>query len=771
MSVPRLQLRPDLIASHISLGDRYVWVLNDPLSQAFHFFDDAEFGILRSLTQGGSFEEIEAKYRGLIEPSNLAQFLATASRTGLLVTNDVMPASRLWRPSPSHTGRPWWSQPLAIRLPGITPDRWLAGRRSGWLRGWLDQLLSGWGGRRFTSQVENQLTSPGASQTAPQTLTHEKEKGARRVLAVVAVLVLCALAIVGVRFDEFLADSADAGTRLFSSLTTTSAGGSSVNGILIMFAFAVVVTKVIHELSHAIVCTALGGRCREIGVLLLLGIPCLYCDVSDTWLMPRRRDRILVSAAGMIAEWTVAAIAVMVWATTQPGTLHDLAALIVIVASVSTLLINANPLLRYDGYYILSDWIGIPNLSAQARSAMRSTCSHWFRGKRDRAEPASTHRMGAGQNFGLVAYGMASLLYRTLVYAAIVWAAYAFIESRVGIGLALPITLWLGFTLLSQLRKRNNQSTAAEGDLQNDRGRQRWGIAGAAIVIALILFVPLPRSRRVGGLIHADDEQPVYVATPGTLVATGELDGVVQLDDWRLRIQESVARGRVKELRAELAAARIDRLDQPSRSMLHPILEERLASAEETHATIARRLDELRLGNRTGLTRYDPPPRRITQWQRMSERFSWVGVPLRSRNVGATMEAGTLLGRLGHPTRRYVSLFVRQESIDSVRPGQPVSVGYRGLPAGTLSGSVETISADPVDELPEEIIASGWSSHPQQPTHSQTRKEVWYEVTVRLDNANAREWILPTRLVTPTRIHLPATSLFARWQRWIKENF
>ena len=125
--------------------------------------------------------------------------------------------------------------------------------------------------------------------------------------------------------------------------------------------------KVVHELAHALTCKHLGGRCHEMGVMLLALMPCLYCDVSDAWRMASKWRRIAVSAAGMAVELVIAAAALAAWWHTQPGLLNTWCLSTVIVCSVGTLLINANPLIRYDGYYILSDLVEVPTWPAAPR--------------------------------------------------------------------------------------------------------------------------------------------------------------------------------------------------------------------------------------------------------------------------------------------------------------------------------------------------------------------------------------------------------------------
>ena len=114
-------------------------------------------------------------------------------------------------------------------------------------------------------------------------------------------------------------------------------------------------TKVFHELGHALICKHFGGECHQIGPMLLVFTPALYCDTSDSWMLPSRWQRAAVGMAGVATEILLAAVATMVWVSTAPGLTHYIAMNVMLVCSVSTLLFNANPLLRYDGYYVLSD--------------------------------------------------------------------------------------------------------------------------------------------------------------------------------------------------------------------------------------------------------------------------------------------------------------------------------------------------------------------------------------------------------------------------------
>ena len=135
---------------------------------------------------------------------------------------------------------------------------------------------------------------------------------------------------------------------------------------LVLLYLGMVLVKTLHEFGHAIVCKRYGGEVHTMGVMLLIFTPLPYMDATSSWSFRSRWQRAFVGASGMIMELFLAGLAAFVWANTGTGTLHSLAYNIMFIASVSTLIFNGNPLLRFDGYYILSDLLDIPNLSTRS---------------------------------------------------------------------------------------------------------------------------------------------------------------------------------------------------------------------------------------------------------------------------------------------------------------------------------------------------------------------------------------------------------------------
>ncbi len=129
-----------------------------------------------------------------------------------------------------------------------------------------------------------------------------------------------------------------------------------------------IVIKSIHELGHGLTCKHFGSEVHEVGVMLLVFTPYFFVNVSDSWVLPNRKHRILISAAGIYVELILAAFATFLWAVVQPGSFQDFLFNVIVIASFSTIVFNANPLMRFDGYYIMTDLIEVPNLQAKSRA-------------------------------------------------------------------------------------------------------------------------------------------------------------------------------------------------------------------------------------------------------------------------------------------------------------------------------------------------------------------------------------------------------------------
>ncbi len=319
-----------------------------------------------------------------------------------------------------------------------------------------------------------------------------------------------------------------------------------------------VVTRALHELGHALVLTRYGGRCPDIGMIFMLGAPCVYCDVTESWRLASARQRAAVAAGGMYVEWIVATLAAILWLSTIPGAVNTLALQTMVVCSISTILINANPLMRFDGYYILSDLLDEPNLRARSDQWAMLELKHWLlgipRSYSAGMESASTH-----YRVCLVFFSIAGAIYRLSLsfgIASLVIALYsswhlAWIGKLVA--LVILFTWWCipVFTLGSSLI-RSTQSWWQ---------RFRLG-ALAAWAVLMICAVPFPCREFSTGWLQPESMQGIYAPVSGKLkhiavkagdrVSAGDL--LVELDDVEPQLRNIKLHQSAAQARARLAS-------------------------------------------------------------------------------------------------------------------------------------------------------------------------------------------------------------------------
>ena len=159
--------------------------------------------------------------------------------------------------------------------------------------------------------------------------------------------------------------------------------------------------------------------------MILVLTPCLYCNVSDSWMLPSKWKRAAIGVAGVFVECTLAAICTWIWWFTKENMLHYICLNVMFLSSVSTIIFNINPLLRYDGYYILSDILEIPNLRQKATKIMSQKASEWFLGMEPQEDPFLPKR----NQFWFALFTVASVAYRWVVMTSILFFVWRFFDS------------------------------------------------------------------------------------------------------------------------------------------------------------------------------------------------------------------------------------------------------------------------------------------------------------------------------------------------------
>lgn len=316
---------------------------------------------------------------------------------------------------------------------------------------------------------------------------------------------------------------------------------------LIWLYLAYVVIKGLHELGHGFACKQFGvaqggeGEVHAMGIALLIFVPVPYVDASSAWSLRRRSHRIVVSLAGVMTELVCASLAALVWVSTGPGSLpHVLAANVIVLASVSTLIFNGNPLLRYDAYYALSDWLDIPNLWQRAREQVHFLVKRRVFGLRSAESPAATHAEAAT----LTVYAVCSGVYRVTLSAAIV---LMLAERFFVVGVALAI---MGLILWGVVPVgRFIRYLAVNPEIGRVRARAQLASLGIALgSLVIVGLIPVPAHVRLEGVVEAAHRQVVRAGVDGFLSGAVETGAEVRSGD-------AVATLVSAELDAELARA------------------------------------------------------------------------------------------------------------------------------------------------------------------------------------------------------------------------
>lgn len=317
------------------------------------------------------------------------------------------------------------------------------------------------------------------------------------------------------------------------------------------------VVKALHELGHGYAVKLSGGEVHEIGIMLLVLMPVPYVDASAAWGFREKRQRMLVGGAGIMVELFLGALALFVWLNVEPGPAHAVAYNVMLISGVSTLLFNGNPLLRFDGYYVLADWIEIPNLGKRSNKYLGYLIQRYLYGVRD-AEPVA-HSNGERRWFFF--YGIAAFLYRMLIMATII----LYIGGKFFI-VGILLATWGVVTQIMVPLGKNLSFLFSSPRIRKNRGRALSVTALLLSLILLLLFViPAPSWTRSEGVSWPSEQSQVRSASDGfvvdLLVADGEKvekgEQIIQMKDPFLNARLDVLSAQLRQLKAQLRVARV----------------------------------------------------------------------------------------------------------------------------------------------------------------------------------------------------------------------
>jgi putative peptide zinc metalloprotease protein len=629
LTLPRLREDLSLHDGPIQQDGSPTWMIEDPLRGRYFRLGWLEMEMLRRWHLGDAAAVLQAVTNETLLRPTLEEVLAV--RQFLSVHQLLADAGNVRPTQRSDAAKGWLTQLLhhylMVRLPLVNPDRFLAATLA-----WWRPLLSPWGFR------------------------------------VSAVAGLLGLALVLQQWDSFAATLVD----------TWSWSG------LMSYALAFTAAKVLHELGHAYTAKSLGLRVPRMGLAFVVMFPMLYTDTSETWRLVRRRDRFAVAAAGVRMETMVAAWALLAWCVLPEGSVRSALFFLATTSWVVTLGVNASPFMRFDGYYMLSDATGLPNLHEEAARTVRHTLRRWILGLN---EPAPQVQ-GMPAPPWLLSFGLVTLIYRVTLFVSIALLVYHQFFKALGL---LLFAVEIGWFILWPL----GRELAAWWEAR--RRLSLWAVLRLlmlAVLLAAIFLVPWQSRVRAEGWIRSAQEFAFYSPRPAKvadIAPTGQRstgDRLVRLTSDDLQLREAKAQLQLDALNQRLLAESA----QAVQSAVN--VEAQAGSARSTRELWNQRWVELKGAGSEGqqLALMAPFP------------GQWVDVP---SNVipGSFVNRQELLGRYIDSADWVAEAFVDEDEVKRLEVGASAKAYFHDAEGTSVIAKVVAIDDVPLDALPHEMLA------------------------------------------------------------------
>ena len=480
--------------------------------------------------------------------------------------------------------------------------------------------------------------------------------------------------------------------------------------------------KVLHEFGHGLSCKKFGGECHEMGAMLLVFTPCLYCNVSDSWMLPNKWQRVFIGAAGMYVELILASIATFLWWFSEDGMFHFLCLSVMFICSVSTVVFNGNPLLRFDGYYIIMDILEIPNLRQKASEILK----RWFQKNCLGLELQDNPFLPQGNRVLFAAYTIASFIYRWVVAFGIIMFLNQVLKpyGLQSLGRTFAIAGVAGMVVPAFFGIYKFLKTPGRASKMK-RGNILTSLAVASAILAFIAFFPLPFYVYCPTEIQPSNAVDVRTLVGGDLVR------------WHRQPMDHVARGDV--------ICELENLDQKFANLV-------LRSPID------------------GII-FRPPPKEDSKAAKAQEQLpTWSGDPFAPSNQDIYFGDGDLLCMVAPKDIMEAVLIVDQHDRDLLQMGDEVSIMLESARLESLKGKVIGFSASEIKEVPPQLaIPVGGSLDTKTDENGKTVPiSTSYQVRVEITSEN-----VPARpgYRGESKVHLAWRSAGWRLYRYCVKTF
>lgn len=640
-------------------------VVEDSLNQKHYHISTVAYGVVKRLDGQTTVAQLAEQWPTQQAQTELVQLLVGLYQADLLAGNfPLLADSLVARANRKNWQR--WLNPLAQRFPLINPNPWL--KRG---QGFTDRIFSPAGWWCWVALVVAALVVAAG---------HSHELG-----------------------QHWQSRFGDPGNLLWLPLVY-------------------VLMKIIHEWAHGAMMRRFGGDCLEAGIMILVFVPLPYVN-ADTSNSMARHARMWIAAAGILAELGMAALALLIWTAAGPGLVKDLSFNVLLVGFAASLLFNANPLLKFDGYYLLADWLQIPNFAARANQYLAYLWQHYGLGLQAAHSPVEL----AGEKPWLMGYGLLAGAYRLAILAWIVsFLAQRWWWAGLAVGLWALLVQWLWPTARGLLN--NWHKSYAE--------HCQWRFLGVVGLSSLLVYgglfqLPLPHSNYAQGVVRLPDNA-VFSAAPGFVAEVLAEDGqwiesgtpIIQLANTELNLQ-------AKKIAAELAEHR----QRHKASLVRQPAQAQAAAMEIELA--AAKLSDLNL--------------QLNSLTLVAPRAGRLSLPAAQNLSGRWVEEGAVLAHVFDGENLQAQVLVGQREQAQLEPNATqVRVKTELQPAQTHTATLTNITPQASDQLPSRILGSaggGRLAVDGRDPDGLTSLQSWFSA----------ELILPAAIMTPVvpnRLHV-----------------
>ncbi len=517
-----------------------------------------------------------------------------------------------------------------------------------------------------------------------------------------------------------------------------------------------ILIKGVHEFGHGFACKHFGrqshsgGEVHTMGIMFIVFMPLPYVDATSAWSLRNKWHRAFIGAAGMYVEIAIGAAAAIVWANSVPGTLaHALAYNLIFIAGVTTVLFNANPLIKFDGYYILSDLLETPNLAQRGKDYLYYLIKKYIYGVRRPRDPSHS----SGERFWLVVYAVGASIYRVFISVSIILFV---VDALKYMGILLAMSGVIGWVIVPVFKWAHYLLTSPE--LHRVRGRAQLAtVLFFAVLIGTLGFIPAPYHARGEGVVEPGEIEMVFAGTDGFIdsvlpSATQVKAGGVELmaaSNHELQIEH---RRLLADRGLYEAYYRKARSEEPAQAQ---IVQAQIQAVNEQLVRVNDKLSALRI-----------QPSIDGVWvsekaDRLVGTFVKQGEP-----IGVLVDTSRLLIRV--TTDQYVGPLVMKDS----GVGSIVQMRVRGRPEALIQGRVVKVLKAARRELPSAALgyAGGGSIAVDTENSKGTlAQEPFFEIQIEPVTTGSEPAPLYAGQRVVARFDLPDTPLLKQWWLAIRQ--